>query len=265
MSSESHCGIPAFEMTSLSNKFKNLWLAGVEGKLVFETHAGKAWVHLHVQLEQAQDGPLPQVQPHYPHGPKNSPSRQRRRARRKAARLEQAKRNAQNPNEEGETDGGSYNAEKAGRESVDNTGIAEEANRENTYETFSDAVIEETIAEDDSVNNIEIAEEAKKEKSFENLSDDVVGETIAADDPVPEPQNVISYECYFCDLDCVNEEILENHWYERHIDEFQHSESEESEKECEYHCQFCQSNFKNAGQLRRHKKRETLMNSCHIL
>ena len=93
---------------------------------------------------------------------------------------------------------------------------------------------------------IEIAEEDQKEKSFENLSDDVVGETIAADDPVPEPQNVISYECYFCDLDCVNEENLENHWYERHIDEFQHSECEESEKECEYHCQFCQSNFKNA-------------------
>jgi hypothetical protein len=85
------------------------------------------------------------------------------------------------------------------------------------------------------VDNIEMAEEAHKEQSNDTVA--VVEETIAADDTNPGPQNVISFECYFCDFDCVNEENLENHWYEMHKDEFQHYESGQSEKECECNCQ----------------------------
>ena len=54
------------------------------------THAGEAWVSLHVQLGHAP-GPLHhQLHPTFPPSPrsKNSPSRQRRRARRAAARTE---------------------------------------------------------------------------------------------------------------------------------------------------------------------------------
>ena len=32
------------------NKFKQIWLAEIEAKLVLETHAGQAWVTLHVCL-----------------------------------------------------------------------------------------------------------------------------------------------------------------------------------------------------------------------
>ena len=41
---------PAFEATSLLNKFKQLWLTETEAKLVFETRDGQAWGSLHVCL-----------------------------------------------------------------------------------------------------------------------------------------------------------------------------------------------------------------------
>ena len=87
---ESGRHFPAFEATSLNNKFKQLWLAGIDTKLVFETHAGQAWANLNVQLGQAP-GPLlhPQVHPPH-HRKKESPSRQRRRAKRAAARNKSA-------------------------------------------------------------------------------------------------------------------------------------------------------------------------------
>ena len=91
MHPESHCEIPAIETTSFPNKFKNLWLAGVEAKLVFETHAGKAWGTLHVCLgEHPGQDQQPLVHPQeHPHK-KLSPSKQRRMERRKAARVEEA-------------------------------------------------------------------------------------------------------------------------------------------------------------------------------
>ena len=57
-----------------------------DAHLNIETHAGQAWVGLHVRLGHAP-GPL-HHQPHSPptHRNKNSPSRQRRRARRAAAK-----------------------------------------------------------------------------------------------------------------------------------------------------------------------------------
>ena len=79
------------ELDSFVQKFKQLWHSGVDAHLDLHTHAGQAWVHLHVRLGQAP-GPLhlhpqPQPQPfsHPKTRSKNSPSRQRRRAKRAAA------------------------------------------------------------------------------------------------------------------------------------------------------------------------------------
>ena len=90
MHQEPRGGISAFETTSLTNKFKSLWLAGVEAKLVFETRAGQSWGSLHVCLGahpgQAQPPPYPQEPLHK----NDSPAKKRRRERRKAAREEAA-------------------------------------------------------------------------------------------------------------------------------------------------------------------------------
>jgi hypothetical protein len=173
------------------------------------------WVHLHVPLGQAL-GPLPhRVQPHYqPKGRnKNTPSRQRCRARRAAAR-EQA-----------------------------------------MVETELDIVelsVEETNSVDDKA--VTVAEEAPLEPFDETTTEAVAVEVTAADDDALNEVN--NFECYFCDLDCVSEENLENHWHEKHSDALYSSESEQSEKESdEYNCEKCNSKFQNAGQLRRHRKK----------
>ena len=43
MNTESGRQFSAFEATSLNNKFKQLWLDGIEARLVFETCNGQAW------------------------------------------------------------------------------------------------------------------------------------------------------------------------------------------------------------------------------
>ena len=75
------------ELDSFIQKFKHLWHSGVNAHLDVNTHAGHAWVHLHVQLGQAP-GPLHPVFP--PKRKKHSPSRERHRARRAEARQKQA-------------------------------------------------------------------------------------------------------------------------------------------------------------------------------
>ena len=77
------------EIDSFIQKFHQLWSAGVSAHLDLDTHAGEAWVGLRVQL-----GPAPghlhhnvRPQPFQKHA---SPSRQRRRARREAARRAKA-------------------------------------------------------------------------------------------------------------------------------------------------------------------------------
>ena len=68
-------------------KFHQLWNDGVSAHLDLDTHGGDAWVGLRVRLGQVP-GPLHrQVHPfHQEVSRKESPSRQRRRARRAAAR-----------------------------------------------------------------------------------------------------------------------------------------------------------------------------------
>ena len=85
MNSHSHLCFSAFEFTSLSNKFKQLWLTGKEVKLEFETCEGQALGSLFVCLGEHPSQPLPHPQEHqYGH---ETPAKRRRRERRKAARL----------------------------------------------------------------------------------------------------------------------------------------------------------------------------------
>ena len=104
MNSKLNSHIPAFETTSLTNKFKQLWLTGTEAKLVFETRAGKAWGTLHVCLGEHPYHDATQLppDPQEHHNGKDSPSKRRRRERREAARSAAAKSAPVRPEEEEE-------------------------------------------------------------------------------------------------------------------------------------------------------------------
>ena len=71
------------ELDSFVLKFKSLWYAGIDAHLDVDTHAGQAWVGLRVGLGHPP-GPLHRQPPLLKK--KDSPSRQRRRARRAEAR-----------------------------------------------------------------------------------------------------------------------------------------------------------------------------------
>ena len=80
------------ELDSFIFKFKQLWYSGLDAHLDVDTHAGQAWVGLRVGLGHAPGSLLhhqpPQDISHT--AKKESPSRQRRRARRAAFRKLQA-------------------------------------------------------------------------------------------------------------------------------------------------------------------------------
>ena len=69
------------ELDSFVLKFKSLWYSGIDAHLDVDTHAGQAWVGLRVGLGH----PPGLLHPHLL-SKKDSPSRQRRRARRAEAR-----------------------------------------------------------------------------------------------------------------------------------------------------------------------------------
>ena len=64
------------ELENFVNKFRQLWSKGFTAHLDLDTHAGKAWVGLRMQLDS----------PGYPSNPPRSTARQRRRERREASR-----------------------------------------------------------------------------------------------------------------------------------------------------------------------------------
>ena len=82
------------EIDSFVKKFYQLWNAGFSAHLDLESHSGKAWVGLRVQLGDAPPGHLHHpLRPTYPqplYRKPDSPSRQRRRDRRAAARQSEA-------------------------------------------------------------------------------------------------------------------------------------------------------------------------------
>ena len=67
------------ELNSFIIKFKQLWRSGQDAHLDMECHAGQAWVGICVQLGHGPELQIPK------RGNKNTPSRQRRCARRAAA------------------------------------------------------------------------------------------------------------------------------------------------------------------------------------
>ena len=109
------------EIDSFVRKFKHLWHSGVDAHLDVHTHAGQAWVGLHVQLGQAP-GHL------HPHVRKNtSPAKLRRRQRREAARAEAAKAsNLISKSDEVAAEADNSNAEEAANENANVEDIAAE-------------------------------------------------------------------------------------------------------------------------------------------
>ena len=89
------------ELDSFVHKFKHLWHSGENAHLDVHTHAGQAWVSLHAHLGQAPNPSHQQVHPS--HGRKDSPSRQRRRARRTEERKKKAEEAKATENVDAET------------------------------------------------------------------------------------------------------------------------------------------------------------------
>ena len=142
------------ELDSFVYKFHQLWSAGHSAHLDLDTHAGRAWVGLRVQLgHHAPLHPhhLPDKFPQYSHK-KDSPSRQRRRAKRAAA-TQQA-----NAAEEASEIDNEVTADVANKES------AEEANVQDVHESgnIDDAKpVEETEYEQNDT-LVDVADEARK-------------------------------------------------------------------------------------------------------
>ena len=80
------------ELDSFIEKFKQVWKKGAGAHLGLDTHAGQAWVGLCVRLGQPHEPHLPPQPQHLSNfRARNGPSRERRRARRAAARQEASK------------------------------------------------------------------------------------------------------------------------------------------------------------------------------
>ena len=78
------------ELDTFVRKFHQLWKDGFTAHLDLDTQAGNAWVGLRLNLGQVP-GPVHGHAPPFPHPCKHvSPSKQRRRARREAARTTRA-------------------------------------------------------------------------------------------------------------------------------------------------------------------------------
>ena len=139
------------ELDSFVYKFHQLWSAGHSAHLDLDTHAGRAWVGLRVQLgHHAPLHPyhLPNNFPQYSHK-KDSPSRQRRRAKRAAA--------AQQPNAAEEAS----EMDKEVTVDVANNKTAEEANVHESRNIYYAKPVEET-EEGQNDTLVDVAEEASK-------------------------------------------------------------------------------------------------------
>ena len=140
------------ELDSFVKKFHQLWSDGHSAHLDLDTHAGRAWVGLRVQLGNAPPGHLfrpPHPQP--PYRKPESPSRQRRRDRRAAAARKTEAEKASNF-ENAEEAGSNVIADEAVIEDndVEKTGNKESANCDSTEQSDETLVgtAEEAIAKD---------------------------------------------------------------------------------------------------------------------
>ena len=222
------------ELETFVQKFHQLWRAGHSAHLDLDTHAGRAWVGLRVQLGHSpghlhhQVGPPPFQKTHKK---KDNPSRQRRRERRAAARQANAEEVAQKETTE--------DAEQA-------TGLSDDIENHHNVLTVQGESEKE-------------AEQASKEKvenkdDTTNTKNTVVEETSDTNCSVNEKEKVVldddesvskQFECGWCEEDCMNEINLEKHCFMYHKDQFE---------VWEYECEVCEEYFKTASLLRRHTK-----------
>ena len=148
------------ELDSFIEKFKQLWKKGAGAHLDLDAHDGQAWVGLRVRLGQPPGPHL--LQPQHPSNSRlrtrNNPSRQRRRARRAAARQEAAK----------ETE-----AEKVTETEVIENVTDNENQEENILEKSSDEV-NGTIAEKAFTNSEEIDSLGTEKTSQDKPAEEVV-------------------------------------------------------------------------------------------
>ena len=178
------------ELDSFIRKFKELWKSGVGAHLDIDTHAGEAWVGLRVRLGHVP-GP-----PHHvklPRKTRDSPSRQRRRARRAAARQRDAE------------------------EAIDDVGDSPEAEEATTDEevvngaTENDGKAAETAGSDENskiessgTENVELA--AKVDDEF--CSDELYY-------PVSDGKTALT--CFQCDIKYFPDNYVEGDEIVRHI------------------------------------------------
>ena len=142
------------ELDSFIGKLKQLWQSGKDARLHVETHAGEAWASLHVKLGHGQGHQHQHKEkPHLPRN-RNGPSRQRRRARRAAARQERAVEASADQNE-----------------------------LENGFETAVESVSAEEVLdveeENKVVSNKSVAEESPPEKESESADKVTINDLMA--------------------------------------------------------------------------------------
>ena len=159
------------ELDTFVRKFKQLCFEGYEAHLNLESHAGKVWAGMHVQLGEAR-GPLHHQQHERPQLPRrqqaaNGPSRQRRRARREAAR--------QHANDVAND---LVSVEVAG--TIDDEKINREIVLTNIVEVLEDIVIDKSIDIVDEETPNEDVEEKEDVVIFKSI-EIVVGETADRD------------------------------------------------------------------------------------
>ena len=134
------------ELDTFIEKFKSLWNAGLEAHLDVDTQAGQAWVGLRLRLGHPP-GPHHQLPPNFQ---RNSPSRQRRREKRAAARQESARLS---------------NAEKAPiEETSEKENVAVKATQH--HDKPEEVVVEETDENETNVIKAVEAHEVNSECSF---------------------------------------------------------------------------------------------------
>ena len=235
MNSESGRQFPAFEATSLQNKFKQLWLAGIQAKLVFETHAGHAWGTLHVCLgEHPGHHQQPPHSQEVPPSPSRhiSPARQRRKARREAARAvaEAAAIAAENKEDE---------AEKAS-ESDNPNEVDDEIANSNEGQVAADEAETDHTAED--------TETVSKVKETELFVTDVDDEICSDEEYYQEIDPSEAFTCFQCKME---------HYPDNHV----YSEGEKVKMYglCRWHlgvsrCKNCAKNLIGLGTIRVHRQ-----------
>ena len=168
------------ELDSFILKFKHLWHSGVNAHLDVRTHAGNAWVSLHVQLGHAP-GPLHHQL--YPTSApssrsKNSPSRQRRRARREAARKEKA--------------------EEAVKITATNENVSEAENAKENVSHFVGVAEEASTAEETSTSEEASTAEEASTVVEKHVSDELCPDDVYASSEVSESIGETSFRCYQC-------------------------------------------------------------------